>query len=207
MFKKYWGIGAILVIMGMCAVLWFVFDRERITNDSPRGENIIAFGDSLTQGVGASAGHDYVSVLGERLGKPVINAGVSGNTTSQARERLERDVLLHNPKVVIVLLGGNDILQGVPPDTTFQNLATIIDAIQARGAAVVLVGLGAGFSRDPFGDRFKLLAHEKHTAFVSAILKDIINDRSLMADPLHPNDKGYAIMAERIAPAVEALVD
>jgi len=54
---------------------------------------------------------------------------------------------------------------------------------------------------------FKLLAHEKHTAFVSAILKDIINDRSLMADPLHPNDKGYAIMAERIAPAVEALVD
>ena len=205
--KKFWRIIAIFLFVCAFASLWLLFGRERITNDSPRGENIIAFGDSLTQGVGASAGHDYVSVLGERLGKSVINAGVSGNTTAQARERLERDVLNHSPKVVIVLLGGNDILQSVPPDTTFQNLATIIDAIQARGAAVVLVGMGTGFSRDPFEDRFKLLAHEKHTAFVSAILKDIINDSSLMVDPVHPNDKGYAIMAERIAPAVEALVD
>ena len=94
----------------------------KIRNLHSAGETIICFGDSLTEGVGASAGDDYPSVLSRQLGSPVINAGVRGDTTAAALERLADQVLNKNPRLVILLLGGNDFLRQRPRRETRQNL-------------------------------------------------------------------------------------
>ena len=103
-------------------VAWLVLASGPAPARPTSGERIIAFGDSLVQGVGASPGHDIVSVLSRRLGVPIVNAGRSGDTTGAALTRLDSAVLSRNPRIVIVLLGGNDMLRRVPRATTFDNL-------------------------------------------------------------------------------------
>ncbi|MCA9361645.1 hypothetical protein KC845_03770 [Candidatus Kaiserbacteria bacterium] len=95
------------VSMAQCTV----YDLDSIINYPPQNGPVIALGDSLTEGVGASGGRDYVSQLSGKIGQEIINAGVSGDTTRDASQRLQSDVLSKNPSVVIVWLGGNDILQ------------------------------------------------------------------------------------------------
>lgn len=203
--RSWFLVVGIIVLTGVA--LWYFTKREKITNDPPKGHTIIAFGDSLTYGVGASPGNDYVSVLSQRIGAPIINAGRSGDTTREALGRLEEDVLARDPKVVIVLLGGNDVLRQVPVEETVQNLETIIDRIHGTGAAVILVGIRGGLFRGAFREVFAQLAKEKHTAYVPDILDDVWNDRHKMSDPIHPNDEGYRIMAERLAPVLQRLLE
>ena len=93
----------------------------------------------------------------------------------------------------MVLLGGNDYLAGAPPEDTFKNLGKIIDEIQNRGAAVVLIGIG-----EKFGKEFEALAESKKTVYVPDILENILGNAKLMSDGLHPNDEGYKMMAEKI---------
>src|SRR2546423_12588209 len=90
----------------------------RVANLGSHGSSVIAFGDSLTAGYGAQPGEDYPSKLSALMGTTVVNAGVSGDTTESALARLDNDVLSRNPRVVLVGLGGNDFLQGVPIATT-----------------------------------------------------------------------------------------
>ncbi|HMO78256.1 MAG TPA: GDSL-type esterase/lipase family protein [Candidatus Paceibacterota bacterium] len=87
-----------------------VANLNNITNYPPKNGPVVAFGDSLTAGVGATANQDYVSQLQRQAGVNIINAGVSGDTTAEALARLNRDVLVYNPSVVIIWLGGNDII-------------------------------------------------------------------------------------------------
>ena len=102
------------------------------TNIRSTGELIICFGDSLTEGVGASAGEDYPSVLSRQLGSAVINAGLRGDTTAAALERLVDEVLNKNPRLVILLLGGNDFLRQRPRRETRRNLEEIVRRVQAK---------------------------------------------------------------------------
>jgi acyl-CoA thioesterase-1 len=171
------------------------------------GENIIAFGDSLVAGRGASAGRDFVSILSHRLRVPIINAGRSGDTSETALARVDRDVLSRNPKVVLVLLGGNDILRRVPQQDTFKNLATIVERIRRRGSAVVVVGVSVGFFTDSYNDAYEELARGASAALVPDILAGIIGRSDLMSDQIHPNDRGYAMMADRLEPALRKLVE
>jgi lysophospholipase L1-like esterase len=184
-----------------------------VRSGSPRaarptaGQNIIAFGDSLVAGRGASAGRDFVSVLSARLGVPIINAGRSGDTTETALARVDRDVLSRNPRVVLVLLGGNDFLRRVPRQTTFANLATIVRRIRERGSAVVVVGVSAGIFTDSASDDYEALAGDTAAGFVADILAGIIGRSDLMSDPIHPNDRGHLIMADRLEPVLRELVE
>jgi len=162
------------------------------------GEHIIAFGDSLVAGRGATPGQDFVSVLAQRLGRPIVNAGRSGDTTASALARLDRDVLARNPRVVIVLLGGNDFLRRVPTDDTFRNLATIVERIRQHGAAVVLVGVAVGLFSDPYRAEYVGLAQQTSAWLVPDILDGIIGRGDLMSDAIHPNDRGYEIIADRL---------
>lgn len=171
------------------------------------GQNIIAFGDSLVAGRGATVGRDFVSLLSDRLRVPIINAGRSGDTTETALARVDRDVLSRSPKVVLVLLGGNDILRGVPRQETFKNLATIVDRIRQRGSATVVVGVSVGIFSDPYGDAYEELARSASAAFVRDILAGIIGRSELMSDPIHPNDRGYEMMADRLEPVLRELVE
>jgi len=198
------------VIVGISAVAawWYVQSPDgKIHNYPSQGQNIIAFGDSLTEGPGVSERDNYVSALSRELGVPIFNAGVSGDTTRDALGRIERGVLQSDPKIVIVLLGGNDYLRRIAREETFANLGEIIDRIHAQGSMVLLLGIRGGFLRDPYQKEFAKLAQEKQTAYIPNILDGILGNSDLMANTIHPNEKGYAVMARRVAPALKALLD
>lgn len=182
---------------------WYFFSNERVGDFPTKGTNIIAFGDSLTKGVGATPGNDYVSVLSRSLNVPIINAGRAGDTTATALSRLEQDVLENDPKVAVILLGGNDTLARVPKETAFKNLEEIVRKIKERGSAVILVGISGGIFGRGYGGEYERLADEENLWFVPNVLNGILSDDELMYDRIHPNDKGYAIMAERIRPVLE----
>ena len=193
-----------IVLAGLVA--WLVLATGPAPARPTSGERIIAFGDSLVQGVGASPGHDIVSVLSRRLGIPIVNAGRSGDTTGAALTRLDSAVLSRNPRIVIVLLGGNDMLRRVPRATTFDNLDAIVSRIRARGAAVILVSVELGFGTGADGRAYEELASRTSSALVRDILDGIFGREALMSDGIHPNDRGYEIMADRIEPALKELV-
>jgi len=198
-------VAAVLVVAGLVA--WLVLASGSAPARPTSGERIIAFGDSLVQGVGASPGRDVVSVLSRRLGVPIVNAGRSGDTTGAALTRLDSSVLSRNPRIVIVLLGGNDMLRRVPRATTFANLDAIVSRIRARGAAVILVSVELGFGTGSDGRAYEELASRTSSALVRDILSGIFGRQALMSDGIHPNDRGYELMADRIEPALRNFVE
>ena len=118
--------------------------KQEIKNLHAKGNSIICFGDSITFGYGANPGEDYPTALGKMTKLSVINAGVDGDTSFAALERLKQDVLSKNPRLVIVEFCGNDFLKKIPRETTVKNLNEIIDRIQAQGIMVALVDISAG---------------------------------------------------------------
>ncbi len=173
----------------------------------PSGVNIICFGDSLTQGVGASRGHDYPSLLSQAMGTAVINAGADGDETSDALKRLESDVLFKDPRMVIVELGANDFLDGQPLEQAFENLDQIVRRIEERGAMVVLVGVAPGPLGDALQPYYNAIINKYHVVFVPKVLDEIVTNPSLLSsDYLHPNDQGYKLIAERIQRVVNPLL-
>jgi lysophospholipase L1-like esterase len=178
----------------------------KVRNLGSRGANVIAFGDSLTAGYGALAGEDYPSRLSALLGETVINAGVSGDTTESALARLDSDVLARDPRIVIVGLGGNDFLRGTPVETTEANLRTCARKIEGAGAMVVLLGFRFPSLTADYGDMYERVAKDEGCLLVPRITRDILNDTSLKSDAIHPNAKGYQLMAERIAGPCRKLI-
>lgn len=167
---------------------------------------VVFFGDSLVAGVGATPGNDLPALLSERLGIEIINAGLSGATTKSGLDRLDQDVLAHNPQLVLIILGGNDALQKVPAVATRENLAATIDKIKLSGAQVVLIGIQGSLLGDAYRNMYKELAQEKKINHLPNILKNIIGNPSLMFDAIHPNDAGYEQMADRIEPLIKKLL-
>lgn len=170
-----------------------------MTNLGSKGSAVIAFGDSLTAGYGASNGEDYPSRLSTLAGVPVVNAGVSGDTTDAALKRLDPDVLSKNPRIVIVGLGGNDFLRGVPISSTETNLRTIVRQIQNGGAMVVLLGFSFPSITADYEGMYETVARGEGCLLVPGSLKGILTDPKLKSDEIHPNAQGYALMAERVS--------
>jgi lysophospholipase L1-like esterase len=165
-------------------------------------QKIICFGDSLTYGTGAGKGMDYPSQLSKLIGRPVLNAGVPGDTTARALRRLERDVLSKKPDTVLMTLGGNDLKNGVPKEVAFRNLAKIVAAIQDSGARVVIGGIKFPFGDRGFGRGYRELADETGAVLIPNIFKGVMGNRKLMSDPIHPNDAGYKLIAQRFHEAM-----
>ena len=159
----------------------------------PENRIIVAFGDSLVEGVGSSAGGGFVNILNEDLGVPIVNLGKSGDTTGEALARIGQVTEL-KPDITIVLLGGNDYLENLPREETYKNLKQIIEKLKGAGSKVVLLGLEKDFEK---------LAKEYEIDYVSNILEGIYKNPLMMSDDLHPNDLGYKLMAERIEKAVK----
>ena len=175
-----------------------------ITNPSPSGENVICFGDSLTAGTGAgSPDQSYPAYLEQLIGRPVINAGVPGDTTASALRRLEQDVLQRSPQYVLITLGGNDLMRDVPPDRAFANLETIVRQIHAQGALVVVGGIDVPLFGRGFGDEYRALCSRTGAVLVPNVFDDIMGRPNLMADRIHPNARGYAVMAEHFYHALQ----
>ena len=163
---------------------------------------VICFGDSLTYGTGAAQGKDYPSQLSKMIDKPVINAGVSGDTTASALKRLQRDVLARSPDVVLITLGGNDLKNGVAKDIAFENLKHMVESIQEQGARVIIGGLKFPLRDRGFARGYKKLADQTGAVLIPNIFKDIMGNRKLMSDPIHPNGDGYKMIAERFLEAM-----
>jgi acyl-CoA thioesterase I len=176
-------------------LLYHYFSTPKIKIAQPLGENIICFGDSLTFGTGATKGMDYPSQLSNMISMPVLNKGVPGDTTARALVRLDQDVM--SPRVVLITLGGNDLKNGVPKDTAFQNLKIMVESIQAKGALVIVGGIDLPFWGRGYGEGYEQLCKETGAILIPNILDGIMGNRQLMSDFIHPNDSGYTIMAER----------
>jgi acyl-CoA thioesterase I len=196
-------ISLILAISVWGAVHLFSSSSYPITNAKPSGENIICFGDSLTYGTGASADMDYPAQLSRMIRKPIINAGVPGNTTSDGLKRLEDDVLSQSPKIVMITLGGNDLRNGISKDAAFSNLNKIIRLIQKKGALVIIGGVDIPFMGRGFGKAYQVLAKETGSVLVLNVFEGIMGKSDLMSDFIHPNDKGYTLMAQKFYTAIQ----
>lgn len=172
--------------------------------DSP-GTAIVCLGDSITAGVGATDGHGYPEVLAARLGVAVTNDGVPGDTAADGLARLPQ-VLAQDPWLVIVELGGNDILRQVPAESTEQALDGIVRQLLAARVLPVLVAVAGPFGGGSHGEIYARLGKRYRVPVVRDVLRQILFDPSLKADEVHPNDLGHARLAEAVAATVEPLL-
>ena len=163
------------------------------------GDVILAFGDSLTYGTGAAAEESYPQVLAQLIGREVVGAGVPGETTIGGLARLPDLLEELRPKIMLLCLGGNDMLRKVDPAVTERNLRAMIDMAKSRGVAVVLIGVPRPGLFSGNAPVYETLAGEYGLPFEDAILKDVLYDNEFKSDPIHPNAKGYRKMAEAVA--------
>lgn len=164
---------------------------------------ILAFGDSLTYGTGASPGQPYPEALSDLLGRTVINAGKPGEISAEGLERLPRELAKHKPALVILCHGGNDFLRRLNQGTTIQNIKNMVALIKAQGSDIVLVGVPKlGFGLD-VPDFYAAIAEEFDIPYEEDVLIELLGDSSMKSDTIHPNGRGYHLMAEEIFRVIE----
>jgi len=181
---------------------------------------VLVVGDSLSAEYGLKAGDGWVALLQKRLAeqkKPyrVVNASISGDTTSGGRSRLPAALRTHKPAIVIIELGGNDALRGVPLASTRDNLLAMARAAQEAGAKVVIAGMqlppnyGAAYGK-AFADLFEQVASQAKTALVPFLLKGVADRADAMewfqTDRIHPLAKAHPLMLDNVWPALKPLL-
>ena len=182
---------------------------DNITNlNSGSGEKILVLGDSITAGYGLKAEQAYPYFLSQKIDLPVVNQGVSGDTTADALARLSEDILTTKPWLVIIALGGNDFLKKVPKTVTEQNLSKIVTQIQAKQAITVILGMNLGLFTDEYRDLYQRVANETGSFLIPQVLKGIIdNPKHRQQDIIHPNQIGQEILADKIAESLKPLLE
>ena len=188
---------AILVIIFVTVIVVVKESREDLSNNIlDKDAVILAFGDSLTHGFGASTKDSYPAQLEKKTGFKVINAGVNGETTSEGLLRLPKFLQL-KPDLVILCHGGNDIMQKLSSKQLKSNLLSMIALIQKSGSKVLLVGV-PDFSLFGFDTHevYAEVVDESGVFFEDDVLTHIELHRGLKSDYVHPNYKGYEMMAD-----------
>ena len=160
---------------------------------------IVAFGDSLTHGTGAASDTAYPAVLATLTGHTVINAGVPGDTTTSGLQRLPAVLAEHKPRLVLLCLGGNDMLRKQPAAATVNNLRLLVQTIRASGADVVLIGVPEPGLFGGAPGFYGRVAEEMQLPLEQDIFNDVLKDNRLKSDPIHANAAGYRVVAERLA--------
>lgn len=202
--------------MGLLAAALLVVLAVAISQAEPRETVIVALGDSLTAGLGLPQDQSFPAQLEVALkarghSVRVVDAGVSGDTAAAALKRLDW-ALPENADAVIVELGGNDALQGIPPKGTKQALAKIIERLQEKGLPVLIAGMEAPRNMgkeyvESFGAIFPDLAAQYDVILYPFFLDGAaLNDELMQKDGIHPNGKGVTIIVEKIMPKVEELL-
>lgn len=191
------------------------------SDDASKQIVVLAYGDSLTAGYGLGPSDGFTpqlqAWLAERLAHPikVVNAGVSGDTSSGGRARLEWTVAgLPNGKadLVILELGGNDVLRGIDPKITLENMSAMIKFFQSKGMKVLIAGMRSPPSYGPayqsaFDTLYPDLARQHQAKLYPFFLEGVAMDKSLnQADGIHPTKEGISIIVERIGPLVESML-
>jgi lysophospholipase L1-like esterase len=168
---------------------------ERLSQDAV----ILAFGDSLTYGTGASETESYPAQLEILIGHPVVRAGVPGEVTAQALERLPAELDEHAPRLLLLCIGGNDFLRRLGNAQAERNVRAMIELARRRGIAVVLIGTPEpGLLPSPPAF-YASVAKDLRVPYEGEVITEVLKDTRLKSDPIHPNAAGYRLIAERIA--------
>ncbi len=191
----------------------FIALHDAVASD----RTILVFGDSLSAALGLRPQQGWVALLARRLeaqgyGYEVVNASVSGETSGGGLQRLPRALELHKPVIVILELGANDGLRGLPVDAMRANLSRMVRLSQDAGARVLLLGIrippnyGPRYG-DQFADAFPALAQQNHLPLVPFLLKDVALDSARMQeDGMHPNVSGEPVVLENVWPYLKPLL-
>jgi acyl-CoA thioesterase I len=193
--------------------LVFIALQNAVASD----QTILVLGDSLSAALGIRPEQGWVALLAQRLqaqgyGYQIVNASVSGETTSGGLERLPRALQLHQPGTVILELGANDGLRGLPVSETRENLARMVRLSQAAGARVLLVGMRIPPNYGPryteaFARMFPELANQYHLPLVPFLLEKVALDPTRMQqDGMHPNARGEPPVLDTLWPYLKPLL-
>ncbi len=160
---------------------------------------VLAFGDSLTYGTGAAEAESYPAQLERLIGRRVVRAGVPGEVSAQALERLPAALEEHRPKLLVLCIGGNDFLRNLGQAQVAANVRAMIRLAKDKGADVLLLGTPEkGLLVTPpkfYGE----IAKESRIPYEGKVIGEVLRDSALKSDPIHPNARGYRLMAERVA--------
>lgn len=177
----------------------------------PAGSVVLALGDSLTAGAGVSKQQAWPALLEKKTGWKIVNGGVNGNTSAQGLKRLPYLLDHDNPVLVLVTLGGNDMLRHIPEKDTVANLNEILTLVRAHGAKAVLLAtpepnlMGAVFqnlSAPPF---YKQIAEQQQVPLIDDAIAEVLSDPQMKGDQVHPNAEGHALLAEKIYEELQAI--
>ncbi len=216
---------ALLGLLAMnCSALWAADAGKAPATPAATGPGdaprLLVVGDSLSAEYGLTRGSGWVSLLEQRLAKAglryqVINASISGDTTSGGRSRLPALLTRHTPAVVVIELGGNDALRGMPLQSTRDNLRAMSQAAKAAGAKVLLVGMqvppnyGRSYTEE-FSASFAQVAKAEGAALVPFMLKGIADqadaERWFQADRIHPKAEAHPLILTNIWPTLQPLL-
>ena len=181
------------------------------------GQSIVVVGDSLSSGYGLTAEQSWVALLADRLkaqgyGAEVVNASIAGDTSAGGLSRLPQLLERHDPKLVVIELGGNDGLRGLPIDSLRDNLASMIGMCRAHGARVLLIGIrippnyGQAYT-EALANVYPELAKRFDVPLIDFLLAGVALHPELMqADRIHPNAQGQKVLFENVWHLLSALL-
>jgi len=160
---------------------------------------ILAFGDSLTYGTGANEDESFPAQLARLSGRRVVREGVPGEVSEAGLARLPATLDEHRPRLLLLCHGGNDFLRRLPRDKAAENVRAMIRLAKDRGIDVLLIGTPeAGLALTP-PDFYAQIAKQFAIPYEGDVLTKILRNGELKSDPVHPNARGYRLMAERVA--------
>ena len=186
-------------IIGLvCGYALYACSDSPSLNYVPEDGAIVAFGDSLTVGVGAAPEDSYPRVLAQLSQRTVIGAGVSGEETTAGQKRLAQVLEETTPNLLILLQGGNDILRNRNMRIVKQNLAAMIELARSKGIDVVLIGVPAKKLFSDVAPLYTELADEYRLVFAKELVSGLLRESAYKSDPVHLNKQGYQKLAEEI---------
>ena len=160
---------------------------------------VLAFGDSLTYGTGANENESYPAQLESLIGRRVVRAGVPGEVSAQALERLPAALDEHAPRLLVLCVGGNDFLRRLGAAQAENNVRAMVRLAKSRGVDVLLVGTPEPALLPSPPAFYAAVAKEFAIPYEGSVITEVLKDTSLKSDPIHPNARGYRVIAERLA--------
>ena len=188
---------SIILVILLTLSLYGCGDTQKLSKLSPDAV-ILAFGDSLTHGNGARESESYPAILAQLTGRKVINAGISGEESAQGLARLPALLEEYQPKLLILCHGGNDILRQKDLNKMADNVHAMIVQAKSRNIPVLLLGVPKfGLLLSPL-PVYEEIAESSGAIYVEDLMTDVISDKNLKSDTVHPNGAGYKKIAEGI---------